>query len=315
MNGYRKIKYNFNIEIMNNLEIMNNQKITFHLESLRNKQENENEEPMIKILRLFLQIGIEEIHVSPSILNNYMKGLYFINQNQYFFEEYEDELMKIFLDIVKISVSTQRNLRKIANQNGGSKKRGGFKFSSAGFILFVTVSTLLGLTYNYIPEFRESVQIRGSRAGNLVQTYFLNNITINERADELNKITQKYKVEVELLNTRYPNKGEDYIRLKKKLNNREKKEKNHLFYFNSREWKHNIKHMTIQIFDLLYMLITEPNKFSQNGFAQTILIVTTIFNSPLILGKLLDLKQPSPTHALPKTTPGGGSKKKNRTKK
>ncbi len=296
--------------------IKNNQQITFHLVSLRNKPENESEEPMIKILRLFLQMGIEEIHVSPSILNNYIKGLYFINQNQFFFEEYEDELMKIFLDIVKISVSTQKNLKKIGNQNGGSKKRGGFKISSAGFILFVTVSTILGLTYNYIPEFRESVQIRGSRAGNLVQNYFLNNITINERADELNKITQKYKVEVELLNTRYPNKGEDYIRLKKQLNNREKKEKNHLFYFNSREWKHHIKDITIKIFDLLKMLLTEPYKFTQSGFAQTLLIVTAFFKSPLIFSQLLlAFKQPSPTPALPKTTPGGGSKKKNRTKK
>ena len=56
---------------------MNSSNITFHLESLRNKSENENEEPMIKILRLFLQMGIEEIHLSPSILNNYIKGLYF----------------------------------------------------------------------------------------------------------------------------------------------------------------------------------------------------------------------------------------------
>ncbi len=298
---------------------MNSSNITFHLESLRNKSENENEEPMIKILRLFLQMGIEEIHLSPSILNNYIKGLYFINQNQYFFEEYEDELMKIFLDIVKISVSTQKNLKKIGNQNGGSKKRGGFKILNAGFILFVTVSTILGLSYHYIPEFQESVQIKIDTADDYLQTYFINNITLNERADKLNKISEKYKVQYEFLNTRYPNKGGDYERLKKQLINEEKKEKNHLFYFNSREWKHHIKYMTIQILNLLNKLITEPHTFTQSGFAQTLLIVGTIFNSPVILSQLLlAFKQPSPTHALPKpqgTTPGGGSKKKNNIKK
>ncbi len=323
--------------------IKNNQEITFHLVSLRNKPENESEEPMIKILRLFLQIGIEEIHVSPSILNNYIKGLYFINQNQYFFEEYEDELMKIFLDIVKISVSTQRNLKKIVNQNGGSKKRGGFKISSTGFILFVTISiilgltynyipefresvqitvsragdlvqnyflipTILGLTYSYIPEFRESVQITGSRAGKLVQNYFLKNITVDERADALNKITEKYQKQHQLLNTRYPNKGNDYERLKKQLKNEENQEKKRIFYFNSRKWKHHIKDISMKILDLLYKMFTEPDTFTQGGWAQTIIIVSAIFQSPAFLGKLIALIQPS-------STQGGGSKKKNRTKK